>query len=264
MSRLRLIELSGVAKVSATAGSAKSSAGTSTARVEVSAARQVAKLRPGRARRAEMRYPEPMPGRLFRVTPIPAIARLLGVDPGPCADEPPRRNIAPGQEVAALAPEGFGRWRWGMIPVGRVNARGRPVMETIVNARGETLFDKTAFAGTGRAVVPADGWYEWTGPARRKTAWAIARKDGAPLFFAAITDTWRAPGGRTVAQLATVTCAPNAEVAAVHDRMGVILAPGEVPLWLHGPAEAARTLIRPLAEGLLAVRGVGDPGVAGR
>ena len=56
--------------------------------------------------------------------------------------------------------------RWGMIPVGRVNARGRPVMETIVNARSETLFEKTAFQGVARCLVPADGWYEWTGAVR--------------------------------------------------------------------------------------------------
>ena len=43
------------------------------------------------------------------------------------------------------------RMRWGMIPVGRVNARGRPVMETIVNARSETVFEKSAFQGVGRA-----------------------------------------------------------------------------------------------------------------
>lgn len=199
-----------------------------------------------------------MPGRLFLASPIATVAALLRADPGPVADEPPRRNIAPGQEVVVLTAAGFGRMRWGMIPVGRVNARGRPVMETIVNARGETLFAKSAFAGTGRAVLPADGWYEWTGPARRKTAWRITRRDGLPCLFAAIADTWTAPGGRQVPQVATVTCAPNADVARVHDRMGVILAPGDVARWLAGPEEEAARLIRPLGEGLLALAPAGD------
>jgi putative SOS response-associated peptidase YedK len=131
-------------------------------------------------------------------------------------------------------------------------------METIVNARGETVFEKTAFSGTGRAVVPADGWYEWTGPARRKTAWRIARKDGAPLFFAAISDVWTAPGGASVPQVATVTCAPNADVAPVHDRMGAILAPGEVSEWLTSAPDRAHKLIRPLSEGLLDIAPAGD------
>jgi putative SOS response-associated peptidase YedK len=201
-----------------------------------------------------------MPGRLFLITPLAAIAKALGLPPPEAmlGAMPPRRNIAPGQEVAVVTADGLRAMRWGMIPVGRVNARGRPVMETIVNARGETLFDKSAFAGTGRAVVPVDGWYEWTGEKRRKTAWRIARTDGAPCLFAAITDIWTAPGGLRVPQVATVTCAPNADVAAVHDRMGVILAPGDLPDWLHASPDRAARLIRPLGEGSLSVTPADD------
>ena len=104
---------------------------------------------------------------LARAGPVPN-------DPAPSVPVPndsPRYNIAPGQQVICRTARGLDLARWGMIPVGRVNARGRPVMETIVNARSETVFDKTAFAGVTRAVVPADGWYEWTGKARSKTAW---------------------------------------------------------------------------------------------
>lgn len=198
-----------------------------------------------------------MPGRLFRATPVAEIARALGVAaPGP-AGPPPGLDIAPGHQLAVLTGAGFRPMRWGMIPVGRVNARGRPVMQPIVNARGETLFEKSAFAGTARAVVPADGWYEWTGPARRKQAWRIVRADGAPCLFAAIWDLWRAPGGQEVPQVATVTCAPNADVARVHDRMGVILSPREVTLWLGGSEAEARRLIRPLPEGLLSIAPAG-------
>ena len=110
--------------------------------------------------------------------------------------------------------------RWGIIPVGRVNARGRPVMETIINARAETVFDKTAFDGVCRAVVIVDGWYEWTGEKRRKTAWRIF--GDTPLIFAAITDVWKAPGGKEVKQVATVTCDPNKDIAEIHHRMGVL------------------------------------------
>lgn len=198
-----------------------------------------------------------MPGRLFLTTPLAEIAALLGVEP-PLDPEPPRRNIAPGQQVVALSRDGLARMRWGMIPVGRVNARGRPVMETIVNARGETLFEKSAFSGTGRAVVPVDGWYEWTGATRRKTAWRISRKDGAPCLFAAVADVWAAPGGARLAQVATVTCAPNADVAKIHDRMGVILAPEDVAAWLMGSEAEARALIRPLGDGSLGVEPAAD------
>ncbi|TMV10138.1 SOS response-associated peptidase [Ruegeria sediminis] len=199
-----------------------------------------------------------MPGRLFLTTPITEVAERLGVSAGHLPGQPPRRNIQPGQEVVALTPNGLTRMRWGMIPVGRVNARGRPVMETIINARSETVFDKTAFQGVGRAVVPVDGWYEWTGEKRRKTAWRITSRDGGLLLFAAITDTWLAPGGQRVDQLATVTCEPNGDVAAIHHRMGVLLRVEDLQTWLNGAEKEASALARPWPDGLLNVEEAGD------
>ncbi len=131
-------------------------------------------------------------------------------------------------------------------------------METIINARSETVFDKSAFEGVGRAIVPCDGWYEWTGEARRKTAWRIRLGSGGLMAFAAITDVWKAPGGRVVEQVATVTCEPNAVVRDIHHRMGVILRPDQFDTWLHGaPAEAAKLTV-PAADGSLQVEEADD------
>lgn len=182
-----------------------------------------------------------MPGRLF-----------LSRDAGVGADVP-RYNIAPGQEVGVMTAEGARRMRWGMIPVGRVNARGRPVMETIINARSETVFEKTAFDGVKRAAVPVDGWYEWTGETRRKTAWRITRKDGALIWFAAIYDIWVAPGGTEVAQVAMVTSPPSADVRDIHHRMGVILKSDDISVWLGEDEARARALMMPFPDGMLEV-----------
>ena len=183
-----------------------------------------------------------MPGRLFLT----------------CADtlqmtDPPRRNIAPGQEVIVQTVDGFSYMRWGIIPVGRKNARGRPVLETIVNIRSETAFDKSAFDGLQRAVVPVEGWYEWTGAARRKTAWAIRPKGGGLLYFAALFDIWTAPGGQNVPQVATLTCDPSADVRDIHHRMGVLLHPDDIPTWLGNDDAAAQALMRPFPDGQLLV-----------
>lgn len=195
-----------------------------------------------------------MPGRLFLTTPVADIAALLDAADAGVADEPPRSNISPGQNILVCPPNRrLVRMRWGLVPVGRVNARGRPVMETIVNARSETLFSKSAYDGVGRAVVPADGWYEWTGPRGRKQPWRVSRKDGAPLFFAAITDVWRSPSGSAVPQVATVTCAPNADVAAIHDRMGALLSRDDLAVWLEGSLKEAAEVLRPLPAGHLAI-----------
>ena len=194
-----------------------------------------------------------MPGRLFLDLSGPQLADRLGWDAGAVAAEVPRRNIAPGQQVATLTGDGLGLMRWGIIPVGRVNARGRPVMETLINARSETVCDKTAYEGVGRAVVPVTGWYEWTGEKRRKTAWRISSEDGGLLFFAAISDVWEAPGGLAVPQVATVTCAPNGDVAPIHHRMGVILNEADLPRWLTGTVEEVTPLMVPWPEGLLRI-----------
>ena len=73
-----------------------------------------------------------MPGRLFLTIPPAEVAAFLSADPAAARDEPPRRNIAPSEDILVCLPDRrLTRMRWGMIPVGRVNARGRPVLETI-------------------------------------------------------------------------------------------------------------------------------------
>ena len=185
-----------------------------------------------------------MPGRLF-------LQRDPGLSGVPAPE--PRSNIKPGEMIWTLTAHGPRAMRWGMIPVGRVNARGRPVMETIINARSETVFDKSAFAGVQRAAVPVDGWYEWTGEKRKKSAWRIVRKDGALLWFAAIYDIWQAPGGTEVAQVATVTCAPSADVRDIHHRMGVLLDQDQLDIWLGSDQDAAAALMLPFPDGTLLV-----------
>ena len=194
-----------------------------------------------------------MPGRLFLTASAENVAAWLGIPS--CPSIAPRRNISPGQPILTFCPDRKLReMRWGMIPVGRKNARGRPVMETIINARSETVFDKSAFDGVGRALVPCNGWYEWTGERRRKQPWRIAPRDGGLIAFAAITDTWSGPGGIEVEQVATVTCQPNATVRDIHHRMGVILPQHLWPDWLAGDPVA----LDPAPEDLLTVEKAND------
>ncbi|KIC50110.1 SOS response-associated peptidase [Tateyamaria sp. ANG-S1] len=198
-----------------------------------------------------------MPGRFFLTDPVSDLTAALGVPAGAAGNEPARQNIAPGQEIVVFD-GALTRMRWGIVPVGRVNARGRPVMEQIINARSETVFDKTAFDGVGRAVIPVNGWYEWTGEKRKKTAWRIAPKDGGFLYFAAITDVWTAPGGLQVPQVAAVTCEPNADVAPIHHRMGVLLERADLGVWMGDDLEAARALMQPWPVGRLSIEEATD------
>lgn len=198
-----------------------------------------------------------MPGRLFLERSLNDLSLILGGSNN--LEEPSRRNISPGENIVVWTKDRqFTRMRWGIIPVGRVNARGRPVMETIINARSESVFDKSAFDGVARAIVPTNGWYEWTGKTRKKKAWRIKPISGDPLFFAAITDVWLAPDGRDLAQVATVTCPPSADVREVHHRMGVLLEVADIETWLDGDEDAARTLMRPFPDGRLRVEPADD------
>ena len=200
-----------------------------------------------------------MPGRMFLTRDIAAIATYLDAANDLDQPMPARRNIAPGQKVVVCDPnKSLHAMRWGIVPVGRKNARGRPVMETIINARSETVFGKTAFAGVRRCLVPCDGWYEWTGKARRKTAWRITRLNGDPVVFAGIFDVWTAPGGLELPQVATLTCEPSADVRDIHHRMGVILAPDQFSTWLRGDETEAQALCEPLTDGSLHVEQADD------
>ncbi|MEM8631217.1 MAG: SOS response-associated peptidase [Pseudomonadota bacterium] len=192
-----------------------------------------------------------MPGRLFLTASAADLARHFGC---PLPDEPEqRRNIAPGQDILVFDGAALRPMRWGILPVGRKNARGRPVMETLINARSETVFEKSAYDGARPGLVPASGWYEWTGERRRKIPWQIAPTCGGLLTFAAIWDVWVAPGGAELAQVATLTCPPNGDVRDIHDRMGVLLDPADFSTYLTGSARAAKALLRPLQDGRLTI-----------
>ena len=178
-----------------------------------------------------------MPGRLFIAGRSDDIARFFGVPAPATGPVLPDDDIAPGRELLALDDAGTLRaLRWGMIMPGRKTARRRPLMDTVVNARAETVFDKRTFEGVRRAIVPAHGWFEWTGEARRKRRWRFAAADGGLLAFAAIFSTWTAPGGASLYQCATLTCEPNDLVRPIHHRMGVILAREFWREWLSGGA----------------------------
>jgi putative SOS response-associated peptidase YedK len=64
-------------------------------------------------------------------------------------------------------------WAKGKVPVA-INTR----LDKITNRYWGKLLKE------GRGIVPADGWYEWTGGKGSKQPWHIHRKDRAPLYFA--------------------------------------------------------------------------------
>jgi putative SOS response-associated peptidase YedK len=110
----------------------------------------------------------------------------------------------------------------------------------MINARSETLAEKPAFRSAFRArrcLIPADGFLEWrqsaSGAKGKKQPFWIHRPDGGPFAFAGLWEGWRDPGaGLAIESCTIVTTAANATLRELHDRMPVVLAPGDYPLWI--------------------------------
>jgi putative SOS response-associated peptidase YedK len=84
----------------------------------------------------------------------------------------------------------------------------------------------------GRAVVPAEGWYEWTGEKGKKQPWHIHRKDGAPLFMLALANFGPFSENRAEAGFVLVTDDAAEGMLDIHDRKPVVLSAEDAMTWL--------------------------------
>ncbi len=154
----------------------------------------------------------------------------------------PSYNVAPRAEVPVVAEREGERVldlvRWGLVPFW---AKDTAVGDRMINARAEKLLRSNAFRRAferRRCIVPADGFYEWQKLEGRrvKQPWFIRRRDGEPLAFAGLWETWRDPQqGEDAPRLRScviITTEPNDLVAPIHDRMPVVLPESAWDAWL--------------------------------
>ncbi len=187
----------------------------------------------------------------------------------------PRYNIAPTQEVLVVrVNQADGKrtgamMRWGLIPswstgrkAGAQAASGPPM----INARAETLADKPMFRSAvrrRRCLIPADGFYEWQqlpgGARSKKQPYYIHRPDHGPFAFAGLWEIWQQPANElspgdeslSIESCTIVTTEANATLRELHERMPVVLAPGDYDTWLDSNIEdpaALQHLLAPCAE----------------
>lgn len=118
----------------------------------------------------------------------------------------------------------------------------------LANARAETLHARPAFRDAlrhRRCLVPADGFFEWRREGRARFPLLFRRRDLAPFFFAGL---WRPAQDAAPPSFVIVTTAPNTLVAAVHDRMPVLLDDAGSREWLGDtplPAQRIEALCHP-------------------
>jgi putative SOS response-associated peptidase YedK len=109
---------------------------------------------------------------------------------------------------------------------------------------------------SGRCLIPADGFYEFTDPAdakkKRKDKWLFT-KAGEPWFC--VAGIWRAD--KDVGEAFTMlTMPPGPDIAPYHDRQIAILDRADWAAWLD-PSVSAKTLLKPLPAGSLSVAQAG-------
>lgn len=105
---------------------------------------------------------------------------------------------------------------------------------TTFNARMETAHEKPVFRtawARQRCIIPATGYFEWTGEKGNKQPWFIGVEQNIPVFFFAGLYSELRDGSKTCT---IVTRAADEAIAELHPRMPVILKPDELTLWMQG------------------------------
>lgn len=121
----------------------------------------------------------------------------------------------------------------GKIPIA-INTR----LDKILNRYWKPLLKSR------RAIVPANGWYEWTGEKGAKQPWHIHRADRTPIYLAALIGHGEEES-KTANGFTIVTAAADGGLLDVHDRRPIVLDAGAAALWLNPdlpPDEAAHIL----------------------
>jgi putative SOS response-associated peptidase YedK len=148
-----------------------------------------------------------------------------------------RYNIAPTQLDVFVRPRNEDRElvasRWGLVPRW---AKDRSIASKTFNARAETLHERASFKNliaSHRCIVPISGFYEWQREGKKRQPLYIHRADEEPIALAGLWTEWPDPeSGELLTTHTVITCAPNAAIAPIHNRMPVILDGDGLDAWL--------------------------------
>ncbi len=220
-------------------------------------------------------YPEAICGRFTNTVGPEALTEQVGRQFGVRMRETVRTDpwdVRPTDPVPTIvAEDGRPRsrmLRWGLVsPSATTLETKRPW----INAKVETLRSKGSYFGVApdashRALILADGFYEWPKPedeqAKSKLKPPPIRftvDDGRVFCFAGLWVTARHVAGGAVSSCTIITCdsANNRVLAPAHNRMPVILADSELMrAWLDPTisSQEALTLCEPLAAQRISLR----------
>lgn len=152
-------------------------------------------------------------------------------------------NIAPDQGTATRPPKlepvirrsGNGNelvmMQWWLLPRW---SKERHIKYSTFNARAETVATNATFRYPlryRRCLVPVSGFYEWQQLPDRKQPWNIGMANRQLFAFAGLWDRWEQEG-QVVESYSVIVTEPNELMQAIHNRMPVIIPPGQYTRWL--------------------------------
>ena len=177
-----------------------------------------------------------------------SLAAELGVPADSLVDYRPRYNVAPTQAHFIVRIKYENREvipaTWGLV---RTGSKDASAAAKYINARSETVDTRPVFRDAfekRRCVVPADGFFEWTGPKTARQPTWFHREDSRLLLFAGLYEAWQKERDVWETTFTILTTAANAVLASYHDRMPVILADRDADDWMDPRAPAPRALKR--------------------
>jgi putative SOS response-associated peptidase YedK len=161
-------------------------------------------------------------------------------------------NVTPGQIMPVITQDEAGRhlelMEWGLIPAW---AKDPLIGYRLINARDDGIFEKPVWRSVilhKRALIPADGFYEWQkpdNPKSHKQPYYIHPKQLDLFSFAGIWESWKDAEGQGWKTYSIITTRPNKEMKHVHNRMPVILHPEDESGWLE-PSRTTKEAVEPL------------------
>ncbi len=192
----------------------------------------------------------------------------------------PRYNIAPTEPVLAVVSGEAANARqvrafqWGLVPSWAKDAK---MAARLINARAETVQEKPSFRTAlkrRRCLIVADGFYEWQKTASGKQPYffyqpyqpesandsdpaksSTSHPARQPFGFAGLWEHWETGDGSVLESCTIITTDANADMQPIHNRMPVILSPGDYDLWLDPDlqdGQAVRSLLNPGIPGEIA------------
>jgi putative SOS response-associated peptidase YedK len=202
-----------------------------------------------------------MTARYALTSPIEALRAAFRFDGG--VPYPPRYNIAPTQPVAiirlrpgleATGERDLALVRWGLLPSW---VKDPATFAPLVNARAESLLDKPSYRGAirhRRCLVPADGFYVWTGETGDKTPYLLRPVAPGPMALAGVAEHWLGADGSELETMAIVTVPAKGALRRLTERGPVLLEASARDAWLdvRGTShEAAVRLLQAPIDGFL-------------